>query len=146
MNYSYFNKTPDHAYNIRRALEYCKAHGEKSLEFDRGVYEIYPDLASEGVYCTSNHGVNGFKRIAFLLKDLKDFTLDGGGSEFVMRGVINPIVADNCENLTLKNFALSNPEPFTVDGEVTGTEGDTFTLRVRTTQPLSTATTRLHRG
>ena len=141
MNYSYFNKTPDHAYNIRRALEYCKTNGEKSLEFDRGVYEICPDLASEGVYCTSNHGVNGFKRIAFLLKDLKDFTLDGGGSEFVMRGVINPIVADNCENLTLKNFALSNPEPFTVDGEVTGTEGDTFTLRVRTTQPLSTATT-----
>ena len=140
MNYSIFNTTKDHALNIRRALEYCKANGEKSLEFDRDVYEIYPDLASEGVYCTSNHGVNGLKRIAFLLKDMKDFTLDGNGSEFVMKGIINPIVADNCEDLTLKNFALSTSEPFTVDGEVTAVDENGFTLRVETPHQLSTLT------
>ena len=140
MNYSAFNTTKDHAYNIRRALEYLRAHGENSLEFDRGVYEIYPDLASEGIYCTSNHGVNGFKRIAVLLKDMKDFTIDGGGSEFVMRGIINPIVVDSCENITIRNIKLSTPDSFTVDGEVTEVDEQGFSLRVDTTQKLSTST------
>lgn len=140
MNYSKFNTTNDHAYNIRRALEYCKENSENTLEFDKGVYEIFPDTASEGVYCTSNHGVNGFKRIAFLLKDMKDFTIDAHGSEFVMKDIINPIVVDNCDNITLKNFSLYNDECFTIDGEVIELCDDGFILRIKTAQNLATTT------
>lgn len=94
MNYSLFNKTPSHAYNVRRALEYCRENSISSLEFDKGEYHFTPDLASEDLYCASNHGYNELKRIAFLIKNMKNFTLDGGGSEFIFDGIMNPIVVD----------------------------------------------------
>lgn len=135
MNYSKFNKTNDHAYNVRRALEYCKEHQIQSLEFPKDVYHFYADTASEGIYCTSNHGVNGYKRIAFLLKQLKNFTLDGGGSEFVFHNVMNPIVADECENLTLKNFAFYTPNAFSNTGEITAVGSNWFEVEILAEQP-----------
>lgn len=136
MKYSVFNTTPDHALNVRRALEYCREHRESGLEFEPGVYEFYPDTAIEGVYCTSNHGVNGFKRIAFLLKDMHNFTLDGGGSEFVFQGVMNPIVADACTNLTLKNFSLFTPQTCCQSGTVTAAGADWFEVEIAHEQPF----------
>lgn len=136
MKYSEFNQTPDHALNVRRALAYCKEHGISSLEFDPGVYDFYPDTASEGVYCTSNHGVNGYKRIAFLLKDFHNFTLDGGGCEFVFHGVMNPIVADACTDLTLKNFSLFTPQTCCQSATVTAVGDDWFELEIAHEQPF----------
>lgn len=139
MNYSKFNTTPDHAYNIRRALEYCAANGETLLEFDNGVYDIYPDTAFEGVYCTSNHGVNGLKRTAFLLKGMKNFTIDANGSEFVMNGTINPIIIDRCENIKIKNLSLSSTETRTMDGEVVEVfDDDSCILKITPPQPILT--------
>lgn len=136
MQYAQFNTTPDHALNVRRALAYCREHRESCLKFEPGVYEFYPDTADEGVYCASNHGVNGYKRIAFLLKDMHNFTLDGGGSEFVFHGVMNPIVADACTNLTLKNFSLFTPQTCCQSGTVTAAGDDWFEVEIAHEQPF----------
>lgn len=135
MNYSEFNNSGDHAYNVRRALEYCQKHDIHCLEFQKGVYHFYADTASEGVYCTSNHGVNGYKRIAFLLKNMHGFVLDGGGSEFVFHDVMNPVVADGCTNLTLKNFSLYTPNAFSNTGEITAVGDGWFEVKILAEQP-----------
>ena len=134
MNYAEFNTTPNHAYNIRRALEYCKKNKVQELVFNKGVYNLSGELAAEGVYCTSNHGVNGFKRIAFLLKNMGDFTLDGGGSEFVFHSVMNPIVVDGCRNITLKNFGLYTPNAFSNTGTVTAVGNSWFEVTITAQQ------------
>lgn len=130
MNYNTFRSTDNHAYNISQAIEYCKHNNIQSLEFDKGVYDIYPDMASEGIYCTSNHGVNGYKRIAFLLKDMHDFTIDGNGSEFVFHGIISPFVVDNCSNITLKNFSLYTPKAFSNTAELVNVGEDCFDVKL----------------
>lgn len=130
MNYGFFNKTPDHALNICNALEYLKANNINSLEFDKGVYEIYPDMASEGVYCTSNHGFNGYKRIAFLIKDMKNLTVDGGGSEFIFNGIINPFIVDGSGNITIKNLKVFTPKVFTATAEIISINGDSFDIKL----------------
>lgn len=135
MNYEYFNVTEDHAYNLRQALDYCKEKGVTELEFNRGTYEFYPELASQSVCCIANHGCNGFKSIAFLLQDMQNFTLDGGGSTFVIHGVLNPFVLNNCKQIVLKNFSIYNPQTFSTDSVVTAVNNEWFELQLLENQP-----------
>ena len=72
VHYSQFNKTTDHAFNVYQAIRYCREHGVDKLVFDKGVYDFYPDKASEDVMYVSNHDIYGIYRIAFLLKGMKN--------------------------------------------------------------------------
>ena len=115
MQYSEFNKTDNHSYNVYNALKYCKEHNENSLVFDKGTYHFCDEMAAEDMMCVSNHDMYCVKRIAFLLKDMKDFTLDGGESEFVFHDSIVPFSVINSENITLKNFSVDFDETMILD-------------------------------
>lgn len=134
MKYAEFLKTNDHAYNVRKALEYCKENNITSLEFDKGRYDFFENMATEAPYFTSNHGVNGFKRIAFLLKDMKNFTIDGGSSEFVFHDIMNPFVVDNCKNIELKNFSVFTPKAFSNTADVIATGDGWFDVKLQSNQ------------
>ena len=78
INYSKFSNTENHAFNLYNAIKYCKDNNENGIVFDKGVYDFYPEMACEDALCVSNHDMYGFYRIAFLLKNMKGFTIDGG--------------------------------------------------------------------
>ena len=59
INYSQFNVTDDHAYNIARAIDYCKKNNIDGIKFEKGTYELSPKLAMTGTYCVSNHTLKG---------------------------------------------------------------------------------------
>lgn len=118
INYSAFNTTSDHSFNVHNAIAYCRTHGEDVLVFDKGRYDFYPDMASEDVLCVSNHDIYGIQRIAFLIKDMKDFTVDGGGSEFVFHGGIIPFTVKDSENVTVKNLSIDHEDTMMRDLEV----------------------------
>ncbi|MDP4132805.1 MAG: hypothetical protein Q8882_02195 [Bacillota bacterium] len=146
MKFKEFCKSENTAFNIRNALLYCKKHSIKSLEFDKGTYTLNPEMAMEGVYCTSNHGEIGFKRIGFLLKDMKDFTIDGGGSEFLFEGVMNPIVVDGCENITIKNLSIKTLHPYSASGVVSEVGSGSFVLDLYGNHPYFIAGSKFYFG
>lgn len=118
VNYSLFAKTDDVAYNILTALEYCKQKNEDGLIFDKAIYNIFEDKASQGVYSMSNHTHPGIKKASFLLKDFENFTLDGGDSTFVMQDILTPVILDKCKNIKIKGFNFESKNTLNVQFEV----------------------------
>ena len=106
INYSLFNKTPDHSYNVLNAIRYCREHGEDGIVFPLGEYHFYPEMASECALCVSNNDIYGFRRIAFLLSDMESFTVDGGGSTFIFHGKIMPFYINASKNVTVRGVTL----------------------------------------
>lgn len=104
--------------------------GGIKLEFEDGVYPFYPeDAACEYVTVTNND--NGDKRIAFILRDMRDVVIDGKGAEFLFHGSMVPFLAERVSGLELKNFSISYDFPFTFEGEVLSNDitDRSFTLR-----------------
>ena len=106
VNYSIFNKTEDHSFNLFNAIIYCRQNGEDGIAFDGGKYDFYPDRADEALLHVSNHDVYGEKRIAFLLEGMEGFTVDGGGSEFVFHTDMIPFAVIGSKNITIKNLSI----------------------------------------
>ena len=98
INYSRFNITNDHAYNLFNAINYCREAGEDGIVFDGGRYDIYPEKASEKLLHVSNHDIYSEKRIAFLIENMKNFTVDGGGSEFIFHSDMIPFALVESSN------------------------------------------------
>ncbi len=85
-------------------------------------YDFYPQGASEAFYYISNNDAS-LKPIAFHLKNKKNITVDGGGASLVFHGHILPVVLDNCENVTLKNFSVNYAIPQYAQGKITEAAG-----------------------
>ena len=130
VRYSQFNTTPDHAYNIARALRYCHETGADGLCFDKGEYRIRAALASEAVLAMSNHGDPTLKRICFLLRGFKNFTLDGGDSTFVFEDIVQPLAMLDCEGVTVQNMTFLSLETKNAQAEIVRAEGNWMDVRL----------------
>ncbi len=119
VNYSRFNTTDDHSFNLYNALMYCKKNKSKGLIFDKGVYTFYEEKASGELVNVSNHDINMLKKIAFLIKGMEDFVVDGNGSEFVFYGSIMPFEIKESKNITIKNFSIDVMTSLTIGMKVT---------------------------
>lgn len=106
IHYSFFNKTPNHAFNVCNAINDCRKNNADGIVFDKGEYHFYPDMASESVMCVSNHDIYGFRRIAFLIADMDGFCIDGGGSTFVFHGDLVPVFINHAANVKIKNVII----------------------------------------
>lgn len=106
VRFEQFYTAADTADSITRALRFCREHGEDTLVFQKGEYRLYAATAAEKLLCMSNHGDPALKRIGFLLEDMQDFTLDGGGSTFIFEDVMQPVALLGCRNVTLKNLSI----------------------------------------
>ena len=126
INYSKFNVTDDHSYNLYNAIAYCKKHGKDGIVFDKGVYDFYPERASEHLLHVSNHDIYGEKRIAFLLDDMENFTVDGGNSAFVFHSDMVPFALLSSKNITLKNFSIDYDKTKAFCLRVTAVDEDSF--------------------
>lgn len=135
MNFNEFKKSGIFEIDVINALEYCKANNVNLLEFDKGEYIFNSDFLNEGIYRISNHGSNGMKKAAFLIKDMKNFTIDGGGSNFIMNGIACGFILDNCENITIKNTAIEERVRFTCSGLVTEVCEDYFICDTKINEP-----------
>ena len=72
---------------------------------DREVYDIYPgDTEQISHYWWSTRG--DAPRAAFILRGLKNVTIDLGGAKLMFHGRILPFAIYNCENVSFKNFSI----------------------------------------
>jgi len=118
IDYADFSLTKDHSYNVYCAIQYCIEQGEDGIRFPKGRYDFYEDMASEKHLCVANHGISGLRRIAFLVDGMHDFTIDGGGSEFVFHGAIIPVAVLNSKNIRLMNYSVDYESLLSIEAKV----------------------------
>ena len=90
------------------------------LSFPNGRYDFYPEHAfSSELYIsnTSSSYIEEFvtKKIAILIEDMKNVTVDGGGSLFMLHGRMGGFFAINSENVTFQSFTLDMQVPTIID-------------------------------
>jgi hypothetical protein len=105
---------------LKKALEACRVRGTKRLIFPPGRYDFRPEHAEE-LYLHVSNNDEGLKRITFLLRDLRDLTIDGQGSEFVFHGFLNPFLVHRSTDIVFKNFSIDFSRPFHSEGLVVAT-------------------------
>lgn len=99
---------------LRLALEACRKTGAAILSFPRGRYDFLPEQGSVG----------------FEMRQLKELTIEGNGSEFVFHGRMQIAGIDSCERLTMRNFSVDWDRPWISQAEIVGTTDDYLDLRI----------------
>ena len=102
---------------LRRAVEACQKQDARVLKIPAGNWHLYPDHAFEQTLAVANNDP-GIKRVVLALDNLKDFTLEAAGANFICHGEMIPISAENSRNLTLRGFTIDWERPFNFQGRV----------------------------
>ena len=96
------------------------------------VYDVYPSDNMEEIYAwwTFMNSGNIPLRAAFVLRGLKNVTIDLKGAKIVLHGRILPFAVMDCENITFKNFSIDYDRPFYTQGTVIEAEGDGAVIKI----------------
>lgn len=69
-------------------------------------------------------------RVAFLLKDLENVTLDFGGATLIFHGRIVPFILDGCKNIKIINCKVDYERPFYTQAHVLECAKDRMRIRI----------------
>ena len=114
-NYVKFAKDGDYIPALKEALKHVTDN--TILKFEKGRYLFKVTNADTALQDFPYHNY-GNMPCAFHFKNLKNITLDGGGSEFVFGGRILPFIFDHCENVTFRNLSEDFDRPWYTEGKV----------------------------
>ncbi|MEG2076136.1 MAG: hypothetical protein RRY34_06500, partial [Victivallaceae bacterium] len=81
------------------------------IKFAKQRYDFYETNSIQRHCFVSNHQQTGTKRIAMLIENRMNLTLDGNGAEFIFHGTVIPIALINSTNCRLKNFSIDYQYP-----------------------------------
>ena len=84
---------------VREILE-NHPEGNITLRFGKGVYPFYPEKAPEEFLNVSNND-SGNKRVAFLLKNMKNVRIAGNETDFMFHGSMTPFAVKGSENVEI---------------------------------------------
>ena len=98
----------------------------------QAVYDIFPsdEMQQVEAWYTSMNSGNIPLRAAFVLRGLKNVTIDLKGAKLVFHGRMMPFAAFDCENITFKNFSIDYDRPFYTQGTVLEAEGDSIVIEI----------------
>ena len=116
-------QTVDCTPGLIKCLQTCKGEPDVELVFNKGTYNFYPEFGIDK-YCFISNNDEGLKRIIFLLENMKNFSIDGQGSEFIFHGFVNPFVINNSSNITFKNFSIDFARPFHSEATIIAINSD----------------------
>ncbi len=119
---------------VNGAIEYIKVNSDgkpSRLVFEKGVYDFHPGVLTRELYI-SNHDQDNPKDLAVLVEGLKNFTIDGSGSDFYVNGRMLPIVMKDCENCAIENLQIDTRIPQITQVEIieNDTENGVITYRI----------------
>jgi hypothetical protein len=119
----------DATFRVLLALDACRAVKNPVLIFPKGTYQFHPDQALERYYAIANNW-HKMQRVALPICDFDGLTIDGQGSDFIMHGLILPVVMDGSKNVTIKNFSIDWQRPSLSQGEVVESDGTHFDMHI----------------
>lgn len=102
---------------VRAALEHCLEVGASRLVLPGGTLRMLPDRAAERYQYISNNS-EGMKRIAFDLRGLRDFEIDGAGTELLFSGFVSPFSIEECERIEIHDLKIDYTRTFHSEGIV----------------------------
>ena len=103
---------------IRAALNDCISKKASALVLTGDTLNIKPAQAFEEYQYISNNDPS-MKRIAFQLKDMKDFTIEGNGTVLMFSGHVSPFNLERCSNITVKDLTIDSKRAFVSEGVIT---------------------------
>lgn len=106
----------DYTSVIFETLENNKG-GNIALEFEKGVYNFYPEKAAGRFVRVSNND-NGYKRIAFYLDGMQNVEIRGDKTEFLFHGSIVPFYINNCTDISISGINIDYDTSFIFEGLV----------------------------
>ncbi len=109
IDFKEFRKSGDDGYDLYRLLTDLDTKKDIKIVFPKDTYDVRPDYCFDKPLCISNHGWNGYKRIALLLEDMENAELDFQGSTLITHDVMTEFAIINSKNITVKNLTLENP-------------------------------------
>ncbi|MGW2546817.1 RICIN domain-containing protein, partial [Kitasatospora sp. NPDC001574] len=116
----------DSAGAVAAALRQAKTvQGPVRVLFPQGTYQIYPEQAeTRELYMSNTVGDSQAlrdKRIGILVEDMRDVTIDGGGSHLQFHGLMTAFAAVRSQNVTVRDFSFDVTAPKVVDATVSET-------------------------
>lgn len=126
----------DATFEVLNKLNTIKDKGSYLISFEKGEYQFYPEHASEKFCFISNHN-DVLARIAFLIENKKNITIDGNGSTFIFHGRMIPFLLNNSENIHIKNLRIDFSDSFHSEGVVVARDLNkkTFDLKIDSVYP-----------
>lgn len=115
---------------MREALQQAKSLKNPIIIFDKGRYDFWPQYSEEKNYYESNTTDINPKRLAILIEDIDNLTIDGNGANFVFHDRIQPITVDHSSNINIKNFTIDWDIPLTAQGEVMEIQDGFIVLKI----------------
>jgi len=99
---------------------------------DRKQYDFYPSDDYEEIHWwwTILNSGNIPLRSVFVLRNLKNVTIDLGGAKLMLHGRIMPFAVYDCENVTFRNFSIDYDRPFYTEGVVLESEPGSITIQI----------------
>lgn len=93
--------------NMTPAVQKALADAKENtvINFEEGIYNFYADGAYNGVFCPSNNA-SGEKTAVFYISGKKNLTINGNGATFIFRDRVFPFIAENSEDIVLKDFNI----------------------------------------
>lgn len=101
-------------------FDFVRDKNVSHIVFQKGTYYIDSDRCKEHMlYITNTLGDNELdpnetphlQKVAFYLNKLKNITIDGGNSVFIISGKMTNFVIQRCENITVKNLKIRHACP-----------------------------------
>ncbi|MET9403321.1 RICIN domain-containing protein [Kitasatospora sp. NPDC002965] len=116
----------DSAAAVKAALRQARTvQGPVRVLFPQGTYQIYPEQAeTRELYMSNTVGAKQSlrdKRIGILMEDMRDVTIDGGGSHLQFHGLMTAFAAIRSQNVAVRNFSFDVTAPKVVDATVSET-------------------------
>lgn len=105
--------------------------GNVRLRFEKALYPFFPEQGAEEFLTLSNND-SGDKRVAFLIKEMRDVTIEGDGSDFLFHGCMVPFAVKGSTNVTIKGVSVDYDSPWTFEGTVLSNDpvSRSFTVKV----------------
>ncbi len=119
---------------IIKAINECKKHAHSMLLFEKGRYDFSIDTTHRRVYFESNTTNDAPKNLAILIEGCSGLTLDGGNSEFVFHGAIQPISVDQSDKITIQNVNIDWDIPLTAQAKIVESSPKNIDIEIDTKQ------------
>ncbi len=120
---------------VQDVIEKAKTiDGGVLIKFPVGRYDFRIDNKHVKTYFESNTTDNNPKNLAFLIEECQNLIIDGGGSDFIFHGPMQPFSIDNSKNITIRNVNIDWDIPLTAQAKVVSATDKIIELKIDTVQ------------
>lgn len=111
---------------LNKAIEACTKISNVTLSFPEGRYDFFPDYDLS----VKKDVMKQQTTTGIVLNELNNFTLDGGGAQFIFHGKMQIATVNKCINLTLRNFTVDWERPFISQAEIVNAQDSCLDIKV----------------